>query len=150
MRTKSLLPSIVFVALLITTAKTLRSQNSPHSSSDADRAKHVLAITLLRVINTTEAEYRMSHGAYAAKERLLASDEFKKRGTPWATKYATNAPFSTGPEVLPGWSLRLNVTADGQSYDLLLEDTIDKSCSYAAVTEERGIIRESRPIGCAI
>ncbi|HKW32107.1 MAG TPA: hypothetical protein VJN92_03815 [Candidatus Acidoferrum sp.] len=150
MRTKSVLFSIVLIALLITTVKTVRGQNTPHSSSDTDRAKRVLAVSLLGVINTTELEYKMSHGAYAARDALLASDEFKKRGTPWFAKYATNTSFSTGTEVLPGWALRLNVTTDGQGYDLLLEDTTDKTSSYAAVTDERGVIRQSKAIDCAI
>ena len=152
MRSKSVLFSIVLIALFITTAQTLRSQNTPHSPSDADRAKRVLAISLLRGINTAEAEYKIKHGTYASKDALLASDEFKSSGMAWAVKnnpQLANVSLSSGPEVLPGWSLRLNVTADGQSYDLLLEDTTDKSCGYAAVTDERGVIRQSKAIDCA-
>jgi hypothetical protein len=54
------------------------------------------------------------------------------------------------PEILPGRSLRLNVTADGKGYDLILEDLTDKSCGYALATDERGIIRQSKNIDCAI
>lgn len=43
-----------------------------------------------------------------------------------------------------------NVTSDGKGYDVLLEDTTDKSCAYAAVRDERGIIRQSKAIDCAI
>jgi hypothetical protein len=46
--------------------------------------------------------------------------------------------------------LRLNLTADAQNYDVLLEDTTDKSCAYAAVTDERGVIRQSKAIDCPI
>lgn len=153
MRTKSVLFSIVLVALLITTAKTLRSQNAPHPSSDTDRAKHVMAISLLRGMNTAEAEYKVKHGAYASKNALLASDEFKGRGMTWAARnnpQLAHVAFSNGPEILPGWALRLNVTTDGQGYDLLLEDTTDKTCAYAAVTDERGVIRQSKAIDCPI
>lgn len=152
MRTKSVFFSIVVIALLFT-AKTLRSQNAAHSSSDADRAKHMLAISLLRGIGTAEAEYKMKHGAYASKDALLASDEFKGRGMTWAARndpQLANATLSNGTEILPGWALRLNVTTDGQGYDLLLEDTTDKTCAYAAVTDERGVIRQSKAIECAI
>ena len=54
------------------------------------------------------------------------------------------------PEILSGWSLRLNVTTDGKGYDLILEDMTDKSCGYALVTDERGIIRQSKTIDCAL
>lgn len=130
MRMKSLLLSIVFVALLVTTAKTLRSQNLPHSSSDADRAKHVFAISILRGLNTAELRYKAKHGAYATRDELAASDEFKV--------------------ALSGWSLRLSVTADGKGYYALLEDITNKSCGYAALTDERGVIRQSKAIDCAI
>jgi hypothetical protein len=148
MRTKLVFTSLVFVALLITTARTTRSQNAPPSASEAEHAKRSLAISFLRVINTAELEYKMKHGPYASKDVLLASEEFKRREN--RIEQLAKAALSNGPEVLPGWSLRLNVTADGTAYDLLLEDTTDKTCAYAAVTDERGIIRESRPIGCAI
>jgi hypothetical protein len=51
---------------------------------------------------------------------------------------------------LPGWSLRLNLTKDGAGYDLMLEDTTDKTCGYAAVTDERGVIRQSKAFDCPI
>ena len=37
-----------------------------------------------------------------------------------------NARFTDAPEILPGWNLRLNIHADGQGYDLLLQDMTDK------------------------
>jgi hypothetical protein len=30
------------------------------------------------------------------------------------------------------------------------EDTMDKACGYAAVTDERGVIRQSKAIDCPI
>ena len=44
------------------------------------------------------------------------------------------------PEILPGWSLRRNLTTDGRGYDLMLEDLTDQSCGYAVVSDEPGII----------
>jgi hypothetical protein len=38
--------------------------------------------------------------------------------------------LTAGPEILPDWNPRLNVHADGQGYDLLLEDLTDKTCGY--------------------
>ena len=149
MRTRFAILSVASVTLLLATAGRLRSQNAPHSPSDADRAKHVLAISVLRSLNTAELEYKNSHGMYAGKDVLLASDGFKGKWMPKIESVA-KAPLSSGPEILPGWSLRLNVTTDGQGYDLLLEDTTDKSCGYAAVTDERGVIRQSKAIDCAI
>jgi len=91
----------------------------------------------------------MKHGVCAPRDVLLASDEFKGRGFTVGTRNDPQFARSSGPEIPSGWSLRLNVTADGKTYDLLLEDTTDK-CGYAAVTDERGIIRQSKAIDCPI
>jgi hypothetical protein len=46
--------------------------------------------------------------------------------------------------------LRLDLTEDGKGYDVLLEDTTDKTCAYAALTDERRLIRQSKAIDCQI
>jgi hypothetical protein len=58
--------------------------------------------------------------------------------------------LSAGPEVLPGWNLRLNVHAGGQGYDVLLKDLSDKNCGYAALTDEGTVIRQSKTIDCPL
>jgi hypothetical protein len=129
-QTKSILLSIALLALVGATGGVLRSQDAPPTSPDSDRTRHVTAIKLLRALNTAELSYKTKHGAYATRDELAASDEFKVN--------------------LSGWSLRLNVTADGKAYDALLEDTTYKSCGYAALTDERGVIRQSKAIDCEI
>jgi len=150
---KSISNYLIVALLLFAAATPLSSQNAPAQTSDADHAKHSLAVNLLRAINTAEMDYKNKHGAYASKDALLASEEFVGRGLAWAAKHdpqLANAKISNGPEILPGWSLRLNLTADGQAYDLVLEDLTDKACGYAALTDERGVIRQSKVIDCKI
>ena len=145
--------SLIAVLLILAAAAPLSSQNARDQATDPDHAKHSLAVNLLRAINTAEMDYKNKHGVYASKDTLLASEEFTGRGIAWAAKNdpkLANARVSIGPEVLPGWSLRLNLVADGNGYDVLLEDIRDKSCGYAAVTDERGVIRQSKTIGCKI
>jgi hypothetical protein len=118
-----------------------------------EHARRSVAINLLRAINTAEYPYRAKHGAFARWDALRASEDFKGKGMPFA---ADNEPqlahtqLSKGPEILPGWMLRLNVTSDGKGYDVLLEDTTDKACGYAAITNESGLIRQSKTIDCDI
>lgn len=145
--------SLIAALFILGVAAPLSSQNAPAQTTDPDHAKHSLAVNLLRAINTAEMDYRNKHGVYASKDTLLASEEFTGRVLVWAAKndpQLVNAHVSNGPEVLPGWSLRLNLAADGNGYDVLLEDIRDKSCGYAAVTDERGVIRQSKTIGCNI
>lgn len=150
MKTKAAFLSLGLVTLVLATAGILRSQNAPDPSADAEKAKHKLAIDVMRAINTAEVVYMQNHGGvYGAKEQLLPSDGFRGK---WMARIESlaKAPVSDGPEILPGWSLRLNVTADGLNYDVLLADTTDKSCGYAVVSNETGVIRQSKAIGCTI
>jgi len=54
--------------------------------------------------------------------------------------------FNDPPEILPGWNLRLNLHSDGQGYDLLVRDMTDEKCGYAVLTDENGVIRQSKAI----
>lgn len=60
------------------------------------------------------------------------------------------AQLSKPPQILPGWMLRLNLINSGTGYDLHLEDSTDKACGYAVITDERAVIRQSKTIDCAI
>jgi len=143
------------VLFLLATAAPLSSQDTPAQTSDADHARHSVAVNLLRAINTAEVTYKFKHGgAYAAWDALVASEEFHGSrvlaGLARFDPQLVNAQFSTAPEILPGWTLRLNLTADAQAYDLLLQDTRVNPCGYAAITDERGVIWQAKTIDCEI
>jgi hypothetical protein len=152
MRTRTLSFGAVVLAFTLVAAIPQYGQNRPVASPDKDYARHTLAVSLLRAINMAELDHLLSHGSYLPWGELFTNGDFTEQGS----KRVSNNPdleavhFSKGPEILPGWMLRLNVTNGGKGYDLLLEDTTDKSCGYAAVTDERGIIRQSKAIDCPI
>jgi len=126
---------------------------SPAKSYGGVHARRSVAINLLRAINTAEYPYKSKHGTFASWDALVTSEEFNGQGMPFATQnepQLANAHFSKGPEILPGWMLRVNVTSDGTGYDVLLEDKTDKACGYAVVTNESGLIRQSKTIDCDI
>lgn len=130
-----------------------RAQSPAARSSADEHAKRSIAVNMLRAINTAEYEYRDGHGRFVGWDVLVASGEFTGRGMHFAAlnePQLGNVQFAKLPEILPGWALRLNVTADGKGYDVLLEDQTDKTCRYAASTDERGLIRQSKVIDCAI
>jgi hypothetical protein len=152
MRTRSLFLGVVVAGMTLGAAIPPYGQNAAVMASDAENARHMLAIGILRSINTAEVGYQFRHGSYATWDDLLTSKEFAE----YAKECLANIPefaavhFSEDPEILPGWTLRLNLTNEGKGYDLLLEDTMDKACGYAAVTDERGVIRQSKAIDCPI
>jgi hypothetical protein len=107
--------------------------------SKGDRAT---LIGFVRTINTAEAGEFAEHGAYASWLKLLAhqSEYLNEWLTRWKSLGKTTH-FSESPEVLPGWTLKLVTQTDGKGYVLLLEDVKDKT-GYAAVSDERAMIRE--------
>lgn len=155
MRKQWIVQSIVLLTLLLAPFTVQHAQNSSMGSGEADHAKKLFAVKLLRAINTAEANYHNSHGEYAAWAILLGESTLHLNDSPvpngapinslelipGLTPEFANLRLSRGPEILPGWTLRLDLTADGKGYDVLLEDTTDKTCGYAALTDERGVIR---------
>lgn len=110
-----------------------------------------MAIYLLRAIDTAEVTYKYKHGGSLCG---LVSEEF--RADSGMAQLAKNFPdyqnaqFSKRHEILPEWLSRLNLTGGAPAYDLVLEDTTHKTCGYAAITDERGVIRQSKAIDCDI
>jgi hypothetical protein len=127
------------------------AQNTTASLEKADQVKRrQLAVGLLRTINTAEASEFATYGVYGSWQTLLLhhSEYFSKHLT--MSYPQERVDFATPPGILPGWNLRLNVHGDGKGYDLLLRDTTDEKCGYAAVTDEEGVIRQSKAIDCEI
>lgn len=123
------------------------AQDTPNNPPKPDQARRAIAIGFLRTINTIEVVEYYTYGSFASWDTLAAhqSENLRK----WFAKFnpqeaGQNLPDP--PEVLPGWKPRLNVHIDGKGYDVMLEDVSDQNHGYAALSDERGIIRESNPI----
>ena len=112
--------------------------------------KQATMLGLVRTINTFEVS-NYPNGPYESWPALLQRnssefDEWLARNWPTPTTAKENQQhFSSLPEILPGIKLRLSVNADGRGYTVLLEDAKDKN-GFAFVSDERGIIRESKYI----
>ena len=120
---------------------------------DRERERRSLAVNLVRAINTAEANYKKGHGVYANWETLLGNGDFTDAGTKWAPETfptVAHAMYGRGPEIVPGWKLRLSISKEGNAYDVLLEDVTDPKCGYAVVSDERGVIRQGKAIDCAL
>jgi hypothetical protein len=133
--------SVISCVLLLALFPFVQSASTVPEKPDNERPSHALLLGLIRTINTAEADEYSTHGAYASWQTLQP-----KYLNGWLTRFYSQEPnvhFGNLPEILPGWNLRLNVHTDGRGYDLLLEDATDKT-GYAALSDERGIIRECR------
>jgi hypothetical protein len=120
------------------------------TSTDQDARKHrFLAITFLRAVNTAEANELNQHGSYATWQTLQAHQSASMNK--FLQQYqGTGQQFAAAPDILPGWTLRFELHADGKGYDVRLADLTDTSCSYAALSDESGLIRQSKALDCPI
>lgn len=144
------LSAILFVSFLgILTPQF--AQDAPVGPTEADKARRMIAVSLLRTINTAEVTYHSKNGSFVIWQTLLLDQpkHFDKFLAMHGLQQA-NVRFGDTPEILPGWDLRLNVHADGLGYDVLLGDKTDKKCGYAALTNESGVIRQSKALDCEI
>jgi hypothetical protein len=116
-----------------------------------EHERRSFALNFLRALNNAEQDYKKKHGAFGNWDALLAEGYFTETGTKWGSAdfpTVTQAMYSRGTEIVPGWKLRLTISNGGKSYDALAEDATDAKCGYAGVTDERGMIRESEFISC--
>jgi hypothetical protein len=153
MHHKSIRLGATLCFFLISAASPVWPQKVTMPPSSRENERISFAINLVRAINTAELHFKENHQVFANWETLFGNGDFSENGTKWAPKEfptVAHALYGNSPEIAPGWRLRLNLSNNGKSYDLLLEDLNDPKCRYAAVSDERGIIRQSKAIDCAL
>jgi hypothetical protein len=132
-------------------APAMRAQKSATAVPDRERERRSLAINFLHALNAAETSYKKNHGSYADWDALLGNGDFTQNGTKWSSDSfptVAHALYGSGPEIVPGWKLRLKVSNDGKSYDASIEDATDPKCRYAAFTDERGAVRQGKSVDC--
>jgi hypothetical protein len=149
---RSVLAVSVCVAFLSTIAPANAQKNSP-TQMDRERERRSLAANIVRAINNAEANYKKTHNTYATWNDLLSDNDFSESGTKWisdAFPTVAHAMYGPAPEIVPGWKLRLQISKDGNAYDLLLEDANDPKCRFAVISDNTGLIRQGKSIDCPI
>jgi hypothetical protein len=147
---RKVVATFLLTGTLLALARAEAQRNSP-TLQDRQREQHSLAINIVRAINTAEANYKKTHGSYASWSTLYTNGDFSDSGTKWSSESlptVAHAMYGSGPEIVPGWKLRLNLSQDGAAYDLSLEDVTDPKCGYAITSDERGMIRQGRSVAC--
>jgi hypothetical protein len=146
----------VRLALLLTgillVSPAAHAQKNVVGMADREQERRSLAINLVRAIIAAETNYKKNYGVYTTWENLLGNGDFSDTGTKWAPESlpaVAHATYGRGPEIVPGWKLRLSVSKEGAAYDLLLEDVSDPKCGYAVGSDERGQLRQGKYVSCA-
>ena len=130
---------------------TAGAQKSSYGLTDQENQHRSMAINIVKAINAAEANYKKNHGTYATWTTLVSSGDFTPSGTKWSSEEfptVAHAMYGQGPEIVPGWKLRLNLSKDGAAYDLVLEDLQDPKCGYAVFSDDRGRLRQGRAVEC--
>ena len=121
--------------------------------ADRERERRSFAQNLARAINAAEADYFKKHFTYASWDTLTGLGDFSPTGTKWISEdfpTVAHALYGSGPEIVPGWRLRLQLSKNDKAYDALIEDVTDPKCGYAVMTDERGMIRQGKSIDCPL
>lgn len=107
---------------------------------------HMLGVSLVRFLNNSEADYKAKEGKYADWEELANSAYFQARKGRWAQ--TEGVTISSGPETIPGWRPSLVCSADGASYQLMLQNVGDKVCMFSFFSDQSGLIYQGQVVDC--
>jgi hypothetical protein len=144
---------LLAVILISALARPVLPQKAPPlAPATRENQRRSFVVNVLRAINASEHDYKTKHGTFANWEALFNNGYFSSSGTKFISEeYPTvaHALYGLGPEIVPGWRLRLNISNNGQSYDALLEDVTDPKCGFAGLTDERGLVRQSKSEACS-
>jgi hypothetical protein len=142
---------ILLIASLLLLSPAVAQRASSPGAQDRENERRSLAINMVRAINTAEAHYKKTQGTYVPWSTLITNNDFTDSGTKWAPESiptVSHAMYGSGPEIVPGWKLRLILSKDATSYDLVLGDVNDPKCSYAVFSDDRGLIRQGKSVSC--
>lgn len=118
-----------------------QSECVPGTVSAEQQARRRDGVQLARLINTAQVNQPGAKTrTFLAPHELATSPYVQQRsGDP----FVTSLNFTPAEEVMPGWELKLDVTAEG--YWFMLRDKTDP-CGFAFVSNQSGLIYRAEPI----
>lgn len=122
-----------------------RNPGPPAMAVERTRDSRLIAVDVVRMVNTAEEKYKSQHGAYADWSELYRFIENEQ--SPMQPRFG-GLEISAGPEVVPGWNLNLIASADRRSYEFALRNVDDKACRFSFFSDESGLIYQGDVIGC--
>ncbi len=123
-----------------------RNTLAPLQAVETSRDSRLTGVSVVRLINTAELDYKYGHGGYATWDELFRSGAVSAHEKP-GTQFQSRS-LSAGPEVVPGWNLAVVVSSDRRNYELALRSVDDKQCRFSFFSDDSGVIYEGNVIGC--
>lgn len=137
--------SAALLVLVLGVLASLFAQDGSTGPEKPDLRRRSIMVGLVRTINTAEVSEQATYGSFASWQSLLAHQQSLNE---WLTNSYSRDPnvrFGSGPEILPGWNLRLSVQSDGSGWVVMLADAQDKN-EFTLLSDERGVIWECKPL----
>ena len=131
----------VFLSLAGLTAVNAQPQclHGPNETPD-QQARRRAALQATRTVNNLQANQPGAASRVYLRHDQLTTSPFAAKQT---SEFFKSLKFTPGEEVLPGWELTLEVTADG--YWFMIQDKTDP-CGFAYISNRAGLIYMAEPI----
>ena len=100
-------------------------------------------VRLARTVNNLEANQPGARNKKFLTQAELASSPFAAQATGPQADFLRQLDFTPGREVMAGWTLTLDVTAEG--YWFMVRDKSDP-CGFTLVSNQAGLIFEAQPL----
>ena len=135
---------LCLVAMVLTPASALAQPCTPGAAPSPEQlARRREGVRLARTINNLQANQPgAKSGAFLAQPDLSTSP-FASQATGAQADFLRQLDFTPGKEVMPGWTLTLDVTARG--YWFMVRDKSD-ACGFTLVSNQQGLIFEGQPL----
>jgi hypothetical protein len=136
--------ALVLTALMPVEARQAASPSCLHGPTEtAEQAqRRAAALTAARAVNTVQARLG-SRGRYYSHAEMASAPEFGSELRTAYGMFVERLSLAPGTELLPGWTLTLDVTDEG--YWFMVRDTTDP-CGFAYVSNQVGVIYRAEPI----
>lgn len=109
-----------------------------------------LAVNLVRLTNTAEMQEFQSKHRFLPWEDLFNSPAWRSARTQNEERFSLKGiTLGRAPEVIPGFEMRLALGPGQSHYQLALISKESSSCGTSYFSDERGLIYEAKPMGCA-
>ena len=106
-------------------------------------ARRTEGVRLARAVNNLQANQPGARERKFLKQADLPTSAFMAQQSGPAAEFLRQLDFTPGKEITPGWTLTLDVTAEG--YWFMLRDKSDP-CGYTLVSNQQGLIFVAQPL----
>ena len=116
----------------------------PEAAPTAEQqARRRDGVRIARLVNTVQANQPSGTNRKYLRQDELATSAYVRKQTDAQDPFVKSLNFKTGDEVLPGWDLRVDVTANG--YWFVVKDKTD-ACGFAFISNQDGLIYTAKPL----